>query len=77
MVAAITDSRGEFLAVHRTWLSPQPNGSVVKAAVAEPKKTLGPIVGAPSGCGAAIRQSLGPTCRCIRRSLSAKGSKTL
>ena len=45
MVAAITDSRGEFLAVHRTWLSPQPDGSVVKAAVAEPKKTLGPYRG--------------------------------
>ena len=41
MVAAITDNRGEFLAVHRTWLSPQPDGSVVKAAVARTKKTLG------------------------------------
>jgi hypothetical protein len=45
MVAAITDSRGEFLAVHRTWLKPQPDGSVIKAPVTEAKKTLGPYRG--------------------------------
>jgi hypothetical protein len=41
MVAAITDGHGEFCALHRTWLQPRPDGGIGKAAVDEPKKTLG------------------------------------
>jgi Toprim domain len=45
MVAPITDGRDRFLAVHRTWLTEHPDGRVTKAAVDEPKKTLGPWIG--------------------------------
>jgi hypothetical protein len=41
MVAAISGDRGEFLAVHRTFLELQPDDRVTKAPVLDPKKTLG------------------------------------
>jgi hypothetical protein len=41
MVAAIRGPKGQFLAVHRTWLVEGKDGSVTKAPVETPKMTLG------------------------------------
>jgi hypothetical protein len=45
MVGAVTDDKGEFVAVHRTWLEIQPDGRVGKAPVEVNKRTLGPCAG--------------------------------
>jgi hypothetical protein len=43
MVAAVTDGAARFIAIHRTFLEIHPNGSVTKAPVPDPKKSLGPL----------------------------------
>lgn len=46
MVAPVIDAvAGGQVAVHRTWLQLQPDGRVTKAALADPKMTLGPRKG--------------------------------
>lgn len=45
LLAAVVDSQGRFLTVHRTWLERQSDGRVLKAPVAEPKKVYGPCKG--------------------------------
>lgn len=47
MVAAIFDRHGKFAAVHRTYLASRADGTVGKAPVADPKRTLGRFAG---GC---------------------------
>lgn len=41
MVAAIINSEGRFVAVHRTWLEVRPGGRVTKAPLEDAKKALG------------------------------------
>jgi len=45
MVAAIVGADGQFLSVHRTWLEVRPDGTVRKAPLEHPKKTLGRYAG--------------------------------
>jgi hypothetical protein len=47
MVAAIVSPAGDFLGTHRTWLAPDPDtpGGWRKAALRDPKKTLGRYAG--------------------------------
>ncbi|MEE8206878.1 MAG: toprim domain-containing protein [Nitrospinaceae bacterium] len=47
MVTSINGVKGNFAAVHRTWLHIEPGGQVVKAPVADPKMVLGSFKG---GC---------------------------
>lgn len=47
MVAPVYSLDGKFLSLHRTWLAEQPDGTVRKAQLDAPKKTLGPFAG---GC---------------------------
>jgi hypothetical protein len=47
LLAAVSAPDGGFQAVHRTWLEVRAGGAVVKAALDNPKKSLGPIKG---GC---------------------------
>ena len=42
MVAAVTDNRNTITAIHRTWLDPV---DPAKAPLAEPRKSLGPVLG--------------------------------
>ncbi len=45
MVAVVRDRDGAVIGIHRTYLEPQPDGSVIKAQVARPKMMLGRIAG--------------------------------
>ncbi len=45
MLAAITNGAGEHVATHRTWLAQDAAGQWRKAALQEPKKTLGSYAG--------------------------------
>lgn len=59
MLARVDDANGEFVAVHRTWLTP--NGR--KAALRDPKMSLGPISGgavrlAPPGPVLAVAEGI-------------------
>jgi hypothetical protein len=45
MLAAVTDDKGEMVAVHRTWLARDHDGRWVKAPLTEPKKSLGRLGG--------------------------------
>ncbi|MEM6650960.1 MAG: toprim domain-containing protein [Pseudomonadota bacterium] len=46
MVAAVTNYKGEFVAVHRTYLAPTEDGGWTKAPIPKPKKVLGDYPGA-------------------------------
>lgn len=50
MIAAITDLRGEVTGIHRTWLDP---ATIDKASIAQPRRTLGPLLGNGVRFGAA------------------------
>jgi hypothetical protein len=67
MLAAVTSTNGEFLALHRTWLARTPNGWR-KAPLHAPKKTLGPLA------GGAIHLWRGATGKPLRQ---AEGGQTL
>ena len=45
MIASIVNARGDAIAVHRTYLQVGPDGCATKAAIDEPKKTLGRFLG--------------------------------
>lgn len=45
LLAAVSAPDGGFAAVHRTWLETRPDGSVGKAPLDNPKKSLGPVRG--------------------------------
>ncbi len=45
MLAAITDAEGQHVATHRTWLAPAGPGAWRKAALRDPKMTLGSYAG--------------------------------
>lgn len=60
MVASINDTlTGAFLGLHRTWLEIRPDGSVGKAPLGEPKKTLGGYRGGTIRLWSGIRVDAG------------------